>query len=144
MVVLPDITLLQGSFFGICVKDRIEVKLDFAHYDSGESLKYSEKCFRLKIPRKKDSKECSRKFWGMFEKIPGNVQKIPRRVRGDSMECPKRFLGTFKKISRNFKKDSGKFSERIRGMIRKIPENVTKDFEECSRGFRGSNMDLFC
>ena len=31
MVVLPDMTLLQASFFDISMKDRIEVELDFAH-----------------------------------------------------------------------------------------------------------------
>ena len=65
-------------------------------------LEYFGKCFHFKVPWKKDLKECSRKFRGMFEKIPENVQKIPWRVREDSMECPKRLRGKFK-ISRNFR-----------------------------------------
>ena len=38
MVVFPDITLFEASFFDIRMKDRIKVELAFAHRDSGESL----------------------------------------------------------------------------------------------------------
>ena len=39
-------------------------------------------------------------FRGMFQKIPGNVQK-------DSGECSKRFRGMFNKIPGNVQEDSG-------------------------------------
>ena len=52
------------------------------------------------IPRnvQEDSKECSKRFRGMYNKIPGNV-------RDDSGECSRRFLGRLKKISRNLNLD---------------------------------------
>ena len=60
------------------------------------------------------SRECWRRFLGMFEKIPGNVQK-------DSGECWKRFRGMFKRIPGNVQKDSGECSKGFRGMFEKIP-----------------------
>ena len=71
----------------------------------------------------KDSGECSTRFRGMLNKIPGNVPK-------DSGECSKRFRGMFKKIPGNAQKDSGECSKRFRGMFEKIPGNL--------------NLDLFC
>ena len=46
----------------------------------------------------KDSGDCSKKFQGMFKKIPGNVQE-------DSRECLKKFRAIFKKILGNVSKD---------------------------------------
>ena len=47
-----------------------------------------------------DSGECSKRFWGMLNKIPENVQQ-------DSGECSRRFRGMFEKIPGNARKDSG-------------------------------------
>ena len=74
--------------------------------------------------------ECSTRFRGMFNKIPGNVQQ-------DSGECSTRFRGMLKKIPRNVRKDSRECWQRFRGMFKKIPGNVQEDSGECSRGSRG-------
>ena len=52
-----------------------------------------------------DSGEWSRRFLGMFKKIPGNVQKNLGNVLEDSGECPRRFPGMLKKISGNLNLD---------------------------------------
>ena len=77
MVVLPDITYSKHLFWHMNETKKIH-------------------------QRKKDSKEYSRKFQGMFE-------KIPERAQEDSIECPRKFSGTSKEISRNFQKDSGEY-----------------------------------
>ena len=49
-----------------------------------------------------DSRECSKRFRGMFEEIPGNVEKIPGNAEKDSEEyilkynkkCAQRFIKT--------------------------------------------------
>ena len=64
--------------------------------------------------------ECSRRFRGMFKKIPGSAQE-------DSEECSKRFRGMFRKIPGNIPKNSGECSKRFRGMFQMIPENVKLD-----------------
>ena len=45
-----------------------------------------------------DSGEFSRRFRGMFQKIPVMFKKIPGNVREDLGECYQRFHGMFKKI----------------------------------------------
>ena len=47
-----------------------------------------------------DSGKCSRRFRGMFEKIPGNVSE-------DSGECSRRFRGISQTIPGNVEEDSG-------------------------------------
>ena len=53
-----------------------------------------------KIPGnvRRDSGECSRRFWGMLQKNPGNAQE-------DSGECLRGFPGMFKKILGNAQED---------------------------------------
>ena len=81
MLVLPDITLLQASFSDIRIKGK-------------------------KIQRKKDLKKCSIKSRGMFQKIPGEFEKIRWNVRKGSGERSRRFRGIFKKIPGNFENKS--------------------------------------
>ena len=80
-------------------------------------------------------------FRGMFQRIPGNVQRDPG-------ECLKRSWGMFEEILGNVQEDSGE----IPGMYKKILGNIRKDSGECSRRFWGMlkkisgnlNLDLFC
>ena len=82
------------------------------------------------------SGECSRRFRGMLNKIPGNVQK-------DSGECSRRFRGMLKKIPGNVRKDSGECLKRFRGMFEKIPGNVRKDSGESKFRFILRNLAYF-
>ena len=72
----------------------------------------------------------------MFEKIPGNVRK-------DSRECSRRFWGIFKKIPWNVQEDSGKCSKRFHGMFKKIPWNVQEDSGESKFRFILWNLVYF-
>ena len=58
-------------------------------------------------------------FRGMFQRIPGNVQRDPG-------ECLKRSWGMFEEILGNVQEDSGE-----------IPGDVQENSGEYSRGFRG-------
>ena len=74
----------------------------------------------LRIPRniivltfrgmfQKISGECLRRFRGMFEEIPGNVEEDP-------WECSRRFRGMFERILGNVQEGSGECSRRFRGI----------------------------
>ena len=81
MVVLPDITLLQVSFFDIRMKEK----------------RFKRKEIQRNV--QDNSGECSRRFRGKFEKIGWNVRK-------GSRERSRRFRGIFKKIPGNVRKES--------------------------------------
>ena len=57
---------------------------------------------------RRDSRECSKRFRGMFKKIPGNadedsggfLRKFPENAEEDSEECWQRFSKILKKIKR--------------------------------------------
>ena len=72
-----------------------------------------------------DSGECS------HFSVPGNAREDSGNVIKDSRKCSKRFQGMFEKIPGNVIKDSGECSRRFRGMLSKIPGNVQKDSGEC-------------
>ena len=72
----------------------------------------------------------------MLNKIPGNVQQ-------DSRECSRRFRGMFQKIPGNVQKDSGECSKRFRGMLEKIPGTVRKDSGESKFRFTLRNLAYF-
>ena len=55
------------------------------------------------------SGECLRRFRGMLEEIPGNVEEDPG-------ECSRGFWGMFKRIPGNVQEDSGECSRRFRGI----------------------------
>ena len=55
---------------------------------------------------------------GMLTRIPGNVLILA-------------FWGIFEKIPGNVIKDSGECSRRFRGMLLKIPGNAREDSGEC-------------
>ena len=55
----------------------------------------------------KDFGECSRRFRGVFKKIPGDAPEDLGNVRADSGECLERFRGMLKQILGNVQKDSG-------------------------------------
>ena len=63
----------------------------------------------------------------MLEKIPGNIIKDSGIAREDSGECSRRFRGMFKKIPGNVPEDSGECSSRFWGMFKKIPMNLNFD-----------------
>ena len=63
----------------------------------------------------------------MLDKIPGNIIKDSGIAREDSGECSRRFRGMFKKIPGNVPEDSGECSSRFRRMFGKIPGNAQKD-----------------
>ena len=75
-------------------------------------LEASGECYYFNILGnvKEDSRECLKRFRGMF--------KI------DSGECSRRFRGMFKKIPQNVRKDSGECSRRFREMFKRIQGNV--------------------
>ena len=117
-------------------------------------LEDSGKCSRFSISAnaREDFGECSRRFWGMFQKIPGNgikdseewwrrfwgmLLKIPGNVPKDSREYSRGFRRMAKKNPGNFWEDSGKCSIRFRGMLLKIPGNTLEDSGECWRRFQG-------
>ena len=77
-----------------------------------------------KIPGniRRDSRECSKRFWGMFQKIPGNVSK-------DSGECWQRFSRMLKKIQR-FQMQLNE--NRIKGYILKYDKKCAQKFIKTS------------
>ena len=81
----------------------------------GESLRRVRGMFTFQ-----HSGECSRRFWGMFKKTPGNAQE-------DFGECSRKFWGILLKIPGNAREDSGECSRRFRGMFKKIPGNPNFD-----------------
>ena len=81
----------------------------------GNLLENSGECCYFIIPG--NVGECSKRFRGMFEEIPGIVRR-------DSGEYSKRFRGMFPKIARNVEEDCGECSKRFRGMFKKISGNV--------------------
>ena len=93
--------------------------------DSGESLKGFRGMLLFYC-----SGECSKRFRGMFKRIPANAQE-------DSGKCSRGFREMFKRILGNIRKESGKCSAdsgecltRFWGMFKRIPGNL--------------NLDLFC
>ena len=98
--------------------------------DSGE-------CCYFIIPGnvEEDSGECSKRFRGMFPKIPGMIPKIPGNDRKDSGKCSRRLWGMLKKIPGNARRDSGECSKRFRGIFEEIPGNVPEDSGECWQRF---------
>ena len=63
----------------------------------------------------------------MFKKISGN---FPKKIK----ECSKRFGGIFEKIPENVFEKSGEMLKRFCGRtFKKIPVNVWKDCGECWR-----------
>ena len=67
-------------------------------------------------------------FWGMFQRIPGNVEE-------DSGECSRGFWRMFYKIPGNVRNDPGECSKRFHGMFEEIPGNVWRDSRTCSKRF---------
>ena len=84
MLVSPDITLLQASFFDVRIKEK------------------RFKGMFKKIPEnvREDSWESSKRFDGISNKVLGNVQ-------GDFEEFPKRSRGMLEKNLGNDQKNSG-------------------------------------
>ena len=60
-----------------------------------------------------DSRECSKKFRDMLKEI--------------QWECTRRFQGMFEKIPGNFQEDSGECSRGFQGMFKKIRGNLNLD-----------------
>ena len=85
---------------------------------------------------RKDSEERSKRFRGMFEKIPGNskrfremFQKIPGNVSKDSGECWQRFSRMLKKIERFIMQLN---ENRIKGYILKYDKKYAQKFIKTS------------
>ena len=73
----------------------------------------------------RERQECSQGFRGISWRIPGNVIFLTLRGMSQKIStCSKRFRGMFEKIPRYAQKDSGKCSRRFLGMFQKIPRNV--------------------
>ena len=79
--------------------------------------------------RKKDSKEYSRKFQGMFEKIP---------------ESSRRFDRMSEKILGNVQGNFEEFSKRFRGISKKLRRMLLKISTNVQEGSGDLNMGLFC
>ena len=108
----------------------------------GNLLEDLGECYYFNIPENvpEDSRECFRRFQGMFQKISGIFKRIPGNIPEDPGECSKRFRGMFEEIAGNVRRDSGECSRRFRGMfkripgmLKKIPRNVGKDSREYSK-----------
>ena len=86
-----------------------------------------------KIPGnvRKDSRECSRRFRGIFWLfIKPGIQKRGTEC-GERGECSIEFRGISLRIPGNV------IILKFRGMFQKIPGNVEQDSGECARRFRG-------
>ena len=77
---------------------------------------------------------------GMFTRIPGNViiltfwgmfQKIPENVEEDSGECSRGFRRMFQIIPGNFQEDSEECLKRFWGMFEEIQGNAHEGSGEC-------------
>ena len=79
--------------------------------------------------------ECWRRFRGMFGKIPGNVRRDSRECSKRFWECSRGFRRMLKKIPWNVSKDSQECWQRFSRMLKKIERFIMQLNENTIKGY---------